>query len=100
MKTFDERKHVGRVFGHEEDVLLGRCLVDDIDRFLQREETSGDTSGRCHVHEVLTHLVARNVVVGDKNQIRAQGGIPLSCHLTMNQSVINTRKENIGLCHV
>ena len=97
--ALDERKHVGRVLGHDKDVLLGARLADHVDRLLQGEEARGDACGCSHLHEVLTHGVGRDVVVGDEDEVGTQGGVPLSGDLAMNQSVIDAGKENVGLCH-
>ena len=97
--TLDERKHVLRSFGHDKDLLLGRRLRDDVDGVLQREETGGDAGRGRHLHEVLTHGVAGNLVVGDEDEVGAQGGVPLGRNLTMNQAVIDTGEKNVGLCH-
>ena len=53
-----------------------------------------------HLHEVLAHGVGRHVVVGDEDEVGAQGGVPLGGNLTMNQSVIDAGKKNVGFCHV
>ena len=56
--------------------------------------------GSGHLHEVLAHGVGRHVVVGDEDEVGAQGGVPLGGNLTMNQSVIDAGKKNVGFCHV
>ena len=65
-----------------------------------REETRSDAGGSGHLHEVLTHGVGRHVVVGDEDEVGAQGGVPLGSDLTMDQSVIDAGKKNVGFCHV
>ena len=86
--ALDERKHVFRCFGHDEDLLARARLANDVDGLLQREETRSDAGGSGHLHEVLAHGVG------------AQGGVPLGGNLTMNQSVIDAGKKNVGFCHV
>ena len=80
--------------------IFWRGLADHVDRLLDREVTGGDALGGGHVHEVLAHGVGRHVVVGDENEVGAQGGVPLGGNLTMNQSVIDAGKKNVGFCHV
>ena len=67
---------------------------------LQGEETRSDAGGSGHLHEVLAHGVGRHVVVGDEDEVGAQSGVPLGGNLTMNQSVIDAGKKNVGFCHV
>ena len=98
--ALDERKHVFRCFGHDEDLLARARLANDVDGLLQREETRSDAGGSGHLHEVLAHGVGRHVVVGDEDEVGAQGGVPLGGNLTMNQSVIDAGKKNVGFCHV
>ena len=78
----------------------GARLANDVDGLLQREETRSDAGGSGHLHEVLAHGVGRHVVVGDEDEVGAQGGVPLGGNLTMNQSVIDAGKKNVGFCHV
>ena len=98
--ALDERKHVFRCFGHDEDLLARARLANDVDGLLQGEETRSDAGGSGHLHEVLTHGVGRHVVVGDEDEVGAQGGVPLGRDLTMDQSVIDAGKKNVGFCHV
>lgn len=79
----------------------GLALANDVDGLLQGEETRSD-AGRepAILHEVLAHGVGRHVVVGDEDEVGAQSGVPLGGNLTMNQSVIDAGKKNVGFCHV
>ena len=48
---------------------------------------------------VLAHGVGGHLVIGDEDEVGAQGGVPLGGNLTVNQTVVDTGKKNVRLCH-
>ena len=97
--TTNKRQNIRWVINHQENQLIGRCLMNHIDGFLQREVPHCDALGSGHVHESLTDVVVGNAVIGDKNQICPDYGIPLVNNLPMDEPVIDTCQKNIRLRH-
>ena len=55
--------------------------------------------GGGHVHEVLAHLVAGDLVVGHQDEVGAHGAGPLSGDLAVNEAVVDAHENDVGLCH-
>ena len=87
-----------RCFADNRNVLVRRGLANDVDGLLDREEARLRIGRRSHVHQALTELVGRYSIVCNEQQVCPDNAAPLGCDLTMDQTVVDSRKSNIWHC--
>ena len=77
-----------------------RCgFVDDIDGFLQGEETGADVAGDGHFHQVLLHGIGGDFVVSDEDEVGTEPVGPGHADLAVDEAVIDAGEEDVGFCH-
>ena len=93
--TLDKTQNVSGGLADDEDLLLVTCLVDRSAGLLDGPVTHRSIAGSSHIHQALTHLVASDFVVGDKDQVCTDGAAPLGCDLAMDKTIVDTSDNDV-----